>query len=253
VAAATGAYRPLHVQVRQVQLDIAEREIESRDLSTDLSRLRGEGPAVSARRTQIEERLDRIKEEIEALRRQIPDNWEADHKAFVALQTAEKAARAKYRRNVDDAYAPIKELLETIEGAGRLAGAKPAVEDLRGAIASATPDEAGERISEASRLVATAEGTGDIRKALSVARSAIKNRTSDAPEALRQIDEAIRLIEAELAWRQRASAELLVGLRRYDDAIRSTIGLRSLPRLPREQALDVAVCQSHHRDLSLGF
>ena len=253
VTAATGAYRPVHIQVRQVQLNIAKLEIESRDLSTDLSRLRGEGPAVTARRTRLEERLDRIKDEIEALRGQVPGNWESGHKAFVALQSEEKAARAKYRRNVDEAYAPIKELLATIEGTDRLAGAKPAVEDLRGAIASATPDEAGERISEASRLVATAEGTGDIRKALSAARSAIKNRTPDAQEALRQIDEAIRLIEAELAWRQRASAELLGGLRRYDDAIRSTIGLRSLPRLPREQALDVAACQSHHRDLSLGF
>jgi len=39
----------------------------------------------------------------------------------------------------------------------------------------------------------------------------------------------------------------------YDAAISGTIGLRQQPRLPREQALFIANCNSKHRDISLNF
>ena len=48
--------------------------------------------------------------------------------------------------------------------------------------------------------------------------------------------------------------QALPALRPYDtttDAIHTNIGLRRLPRFPREQALAVASCNASHRDVSL--
>jgi hypothetical protein len=56
-----------------------------------------------------------------------------------------------------------------------------------------------------------------------------------------------------VAWRLRAQEELLPDLREYKAAISGTIGLRQQPKLPREQALFVASCNSKHRDISLNF
>ena len=58
---------------------------------------------------------------------------------------------------------------------------------------------------------------------------------------------------AELAWRQKATGELLTGLETYEAAIRDTIGLRQQPRMPREQALELVGCTAEHRDISLHF
>ena len=71
-----------------------------------------------------------------------------------------------------------------------------------------------------------------------------------AAEALKKAQD---LLSGEVAWREKAGAELLPKLEAYDAAISDTIGLRGQPVLPREQALYVASCSSHHRDVSLSF
>jgi len=57
----------------------------------------------------------------------------------------------------------------------------------------------------------------------------------------------------EVAWRKRAAKELLPGLIAYDNKIKNSIGLRQQERLTSEQAVEIAVCQSFHRDISLSF
>jgi hypothetical protein len=50
-----------------------------------------------------------------------------------------------------------------------------------------------------------------------------------------------------------AKAVLLPEVEAYEPAIRDIIGLRMQDRMPRGMALDVAVCKSHHKDISLYF
>ena len=60
-------------------------------------------------------------------------------------------------------------------------------------------------------------------------------------------------MERELEWRTRAARDLDSGLAAYEDALRDTIGIRQLERLPTSMAKEVAACLSHHRDISLSF
>ncbi|RME94695.1 MAG: hypothetical protein D6773_19305, partial [Alphaproteobacteria bacterium] len=63
----------------------------------------------------------------------------------------------------------------------------------------------------------------------------------------------LKIYAREVAWREKAAATLLPGLKVYDMAIRDTIGLRQLPRIPEHLAVEIAECTSHHRDISLNF
>jgi hypothetical protein len=67
---------------------------------------------------------------------------------------------------------------------------------------------------------------------------------------MRQAHEAFA---AEIKWRKRAKTELSTNLKSYETALAKTIGLRLQERLTEEQALGVASCMSHHKDLSLAF
>ncbi|MEM9357652.1 MAG: C4-dicarboxylate ABC transporter permease, partial [Pseudomonadota bacterium] len=113
------------------------------------------------------------------------------------------------------------------------------------------------KAAEEIQLVRTAlrkvEGANDIRSAIGKARRELRRKTIDTNKARAAYDDAVQKFDAQLVWRKRAQSELLPGLTKYDEAIRNTIGLRQQPRLPREQALYVAACNSGHRDISLSF
>ena len=103
------------------------------------------------------------------------------------------------------------------------------------------------------RAVGKVAAANPIRSRLSRARRALRGRNANPEKALQELGRALEAFTTEVAWRTRAKRELLAGLGTYDKAIRSTIGLRLQEKLPKDVAIDVAVCQSVHRDISLNF
>ena len=108
-------------------------------------------------------------------------------------------------------------------------------------------------LSELGKEFTKLEGTSDIRSLVSNARSALRGKKPDKEAAVKLLDNAIAAVDAQLVWRNRASQELAPGISAYEAAIRDTIGARLQPNMTRQQALAVAACESHHRDISLGF
>jgi hypothetical protein len=114
-------------------------------------------------------------------------------------------------------------------------------------------DTADARFKEVESMFGGIDGGREIRGLLADARKEIDDRSPDPERAMEYIVEAQELFASEVEWRTRAKTELLPGIEAYDAAINDTIGLRQQPRLPRAQALEVAECSSHHRDISLNF
>ena len=56
-----------------------------------------------------------------------------------------------------------------------------------------------------------------------------------------------------MQWRTEADNSLAAPVAEYEEAIRSTIGIRQQSRLSKDQALYVAACDADHRDISLNF
>ncbi|SES14682.1 TRAP transporter, DctM subunit [Tranquillimonas rosea] len=247
VAAAAPEYRPQHTMVRDLQSEVRGLSERIEELETRIRRGFGDTEAQEAT-------LEQLQSEREAIQSQIPEGWDDVHAEFATLTDEERRARLTYRRTVDDAYEPVPRLQAIIADADALAALEDEVAGLQDADLEAMDGEtADQRFGEVESRVGEVAGADDIRGLLADARRDIDDREPDPAAARESVDEAVQLLRSEVEWRNRAADELAPALAEYERAIRTTIGLRSLPRLPREQALEIAACKSDHRDISLNF
>ncbi len=251
VDAAKPAYRPLHSEAREIQSRIARDKAEKRELEILLRQVTGEDAA--GRKEAIASKIALLDTDIKRLEESIPAQWPETQKKFADLLKAEKSARLKYRRNVDNAYEPVQEVVRIVGATDALLALKPTIEGLREVISSQTPEEAAPQIAAVLPQVGAVPGARSIRSQVSRVRRALTGRTPDKEKAFAELDKAIEMLNEEAAWRERAAASALPGLRTYERAIFDTIGLRKQPKLPPDQAVEVAGCMAHHRDISLHF
>lgn len=246
-------YRPVHRLVRGLERDARRIDREIEELEIIVRRSGPNGVYSETRGERARERIADLEAERDALLAQIPGNWDDVHDAFIGFGQAEQTARRDYRRAVDDAYAPVAEVVAIVGSTDVLAALEADIRALSDLLQTSTPEAFVEGIEPVRQALGDVEGGSDIRSEVNAARRAMRARTPD-PEAAREaIAAAIALFETEIEWRQRAQTDLLPALATYDEAIRDTIGLRGQPRLPREQALFIASCNSSHRDISLNF
>ena len=240
------AYRPQHTFVRDIQAQARRLETEVEDLQTRVTRGFDDTEALQAQ-------LDRLSEEREALLAEIPEGWSEVQSTYGSITSNDRRVRGMYRRTVDQAYEPLQELAAIIASAEALAGIQAPIDALAADAAGMDGETADERFKDVERMLGEVSGGNEIRGLLSDARREIDDRSPDVDRALEYVAEAQSLIAAEVAWRTRAQTNLLPGLQEYNSAISGTIGLRKQPRLPKEQALYIASCNSQHRDISLNF
>ncbi|MCP5152315.1 MAG: TRAP transporter large permease subunit [Ectothiorhodospiraceae bacterium] len=253
VEKADPGYRPLHQEVRALQRQIAKQEAAIKREEADIGRLQRLEEPDAARISELQADVERLRAAIETERASIPEQWEAEHAAFRKLQKAEDAARKAYRTNVDQAYAPVVEVLAVIDDTDALAALEPLLRELRGQVEADAPEINVERLGEASSTISAVEGTSDIRREVSQARRALRAKTPEPAKAVEHMDTAIAKLTVELEWRRRAVEKLGPGLHAYRSAIADSIGLRQQRTLPRDRALEVADCSAAHRDVSLHF
>ena len=252
VESQTAAYRPLHTEVRSIQWRITAIETETKEL-TRQANLRGDTEKDIAERQEMEERIAIIAAEREEQLAKIPARWSDEHENFRVLQKAESKALKAYRRNVDDAYGPIRELVTTIEGVDGLAALDAELMALTQQVTSGDPAESVVRLAAAAKAVGAIPGAKKIRSNLSGARRALRSKTPNREKSLKKLGQALKIYREELAWRQRAKVELLTGLVAYEMTIRNTIGIRQQSNMPQEMAIEMASCTAEHRDISLHF
>ena len=245
-------YRSLHHQVRRLQAELRDLEERRREMEKYHTRLtRGAGSDAELRET--EARIAALDAEHAALAGTLPGEWEALRAGYVERLEAEKRARLAYRRNVDAAYEGVMELRAEIAAAEALAALGPRIEGLAAVVASGEPEVAMQAIKETEAALGEVAGAGEIRQRLSKARRALKGEDPDREKAAALLAEVLRGHADAVAWRHAADRHLGDALRRYDESLRSTIGLRMQPRLSPEEAETVAACQAGHRDVSLQF
>jgi chromosome segregation ATPase len=193
----------LHVEVRALERDMRRYREHIKDLTTQLQRNR---QLTEPERQELRETIDRETAAIKELEAKIPANWDADHKAFVELQKAETNARRQYRRTVDQAYEPVKELRAIVAGADALQALRANIEGLESVIGAEDNEAAGEKIREVSRAVGDVEGTRAITRHLNRARRALRGRSPDPNEAREELAKALAEHDSDIAWRSRAAA-----------------------------------------------
>ena len=244
-------YRPVHTEVRRIQADIRIIEEEIADLNTRRDRVRGEN--VDDRKAALSEQIEALEEQISALEQTIPESWEAENERFGELQTAETQARNNYRRAADDGYDAARETVEILSATSALRDLGTAIPDMRAQMSTSNPADLVDPLEALADQFGEIAGAGDIKSAVSKARSAMRKSTPDLEAATEAIDTALEEYEEQMQWREPAEAALLEDLGAYEAVMKDTIGIRQQDSLSREQALSVASCSSHHRDISLSF
>ncbi|HKJ62880.1 MAG TPA: TRAP transporter large permease subunit [Hyphomicrobiales bacterium] len=241
-------YRPLHVEVRNIQQEMTDHEAE-------ISAVQSELRTVSDINVEngLKSRIEALKSRIKELKSSIPENWEQAHKDFTALLQSENRARIAYRRNVDNAYEPVKEMLTVLRATEALAGMRPDITALREFISKNPMPAAVEQASVVLDKLRGIEGTRSIQSELSKVRRALRGHSPNKEDALGALDKTLEVYDEEVRWKQAAASNVLPKLAEYEAAIRPTIGLRQQHRLPDDLAADVAGCLSEHRDLTLYF
>ncbi|MFN0264712.1 TRAP transporter large permease subunit [Tepidamorphus sp. 3E244] len=250
---ATYEYKPLHRQVRGIERDVRRLDARIEDLELVVVRSGPTGIYSAEQGENAKERIADLTAQKEELEAGIPPEWDEAAKQFKTLQQADQRARLAYRRTTDQAYEPVVEVLQVIRAGDALKALRNDIEALQEALDKDTAEEFVEKVSAVRSMVGDVPGAGDVRDPINEARKAMRSSTPDKETARTELANAMQALEREIAWREQASTELLPQLEVYNAAIRDTIGLRGLDRLPREQALYVAGCSSHHRDVSLSF
>lgn len=245
------AYRPVHTIVRDIELSIRDVQEVIDETQVRVNRLRGDDN--QALKEQLQGNIDRLKVRQDELTASIPDNWEEANKTFVDLQKAEAGFRQQYRRSADKGYESIRELQQVLASSDAMLEQQGVLESMKQKILDSEPADMVDPLKELSSEFGDIEGASDIKKAVSKARSALKNKKPNKDKAIASMDKAIEDYQEQLVWRDAALKALGSELDEYEGVIAQTIGIRQQDRMTREQALFVAACSSHHRDISLNF
>jgi tripartite ATP-independent transporter DctM subunit len=245
VEAAAGEYRPHLEQVREIEKLMRLAQAEADELSTAASRADDE-----AERDRLAREASARQAEADRLAAQIPAEWEEVHTAFAALTGAEDKARNLYRRAADDAYEGPAATYAVLEANEAFAALEAELTAIRTVFETGEGEAAIDEVKALEDLISDVEGSDDVKSPLSKARRALDKGNRE--EALALYQEALDEYAAQAGWRADAAA-LLPGLAAYLDAVRPTLGIRQQEKFTRAQALAMASCTAHHRDVSLNF
>jgi hypothetical protein len=201
----------------------------------------------------LEASIERVQQELDQARADIPEEWDAKRKQYLELAKVEKIARGKYRRNADEAYEPLKNLRSLLTDPDSLIGLDSVYEGLEQAIRDGAPEETMALIKQRESQLSEVEGVSHIKSPLSKARRALKGDSIDRNKAVALLQESKSLLATEIEWRTEAKEKLLPGLNTYNNLILDNIGLRQQIKLPKHRATAVASCLSNHKDISSHF
>ncbi|WP_025771050.1 TRAP transporter large permease [Thioalkalivibrio sp. HK1] len=249
VEAEEEGYRELLGVVRRIEKRIRTLESDGKEIASRIERLPGDAPS---QRESLQKRLDETNEEIESLRREIPEQWDGVQKSFRELMKAQTQARNGYRRLADQAYGDVAQTLEILDAGPRFLALEGDLDGIRGIIENDPIEDAVAALRGLEKDFGEIAGGRDIKNALAKARRAL-DRKQDRQSALEEYGAAIASFTEQKAWRSDVTEATFEGIRGWHDAIRGTLGTRSQERLNREQALFLASCTAHHRDLTLHF
>jgi hypothetical protein len=248
----TPGYEPLHREVRRLESDARDVDEEVDEIRTGIFQLKRDGDTQGIR--DAEQKIEDLLAHQAELLTRIPAEWKDLRKQFVGLTSTERKARQTYRRTVDDAYGPVRDIRAILADTSALEAIGDKYAGLQDLVRTASPEDA----SAAIRAFITDNLSGlaqvnDIRSPLSKARRALSPRRLNRDTANAEIAKSIVAYTSELEWRKRAETALFADLTVYDQAIQTSIGLRLQDRLPKEITSDIASCLAIHRDISLNF
>ena len=246
----TKDYRDLHFDVRKIQKKI--RKIDEKIKKTK-SEIRNLGDDNLADKNKLELKIENYELEIKELENKIPEAWTTRNGEFEILHKAKNTRTKRYRKNVDEAYETLDQIMMFINDNEKLKELSPEIKELKYNIDNKNYENSISVIDNLFEKLGEISGTEEFANKLDDLISVIDNDEIDQQKLIEASSETFDLFNLEVSWRDDANKNLLPELIKYNDVIKHNIGLRLQSRLTKEQAKFVARCNSVHRDISLNF
>ncbi|MCC3304734.1 TRAP transporter large permease subunit [Sneathiella sp. HT1-7] len=246
-----GAFKPIQQVVRGIEAEIADVDLEIKDLKVDIGRMYSEDLADAKKK--LEDQVAVLETKRAKLAAEIPSDWKETYDSFHKLLKAETLLRSKYNRAAGEAYKPVAELIAILQSNSGYFDLKADLDQIKDDFAGEDPAALIASIEDLSSRVSEVEGASDVSSGLSKVRRSLKANTPDFEKATEEMDKVLAKYEEQVGWRNQAGTNLLPTLEKYELVIRDTVGLREQRKLDKDQAIFVAACQSGHRDVSHYF
>ena len=243
-------YRDLHFSVRKKQKKIRKLDNKIQKLKSEIRNL--DKDDVSGK-NKLELKIENYKLEIDELNNEIPESWKSQNKEFETLHKAKNTRTKRYRKNVDEAYDNLDQIVMFINDHEKLKNLSSEIKDLKYSINNKDYENSISIIDNLFEKLSEISGTEEFGNKLDDLITVIDNEEIDEQKLLSTSNETFSLFDQEVSWREDANKNLLPELMKYNEVIKNNIGLRRQSKLTKEQAKFVARCNSVHRDVSLNF
>ena len=203
------------------------------------------------------EKLEKLKLgmelEISELKEKIPSEWEPTYKNFSKIVKEEVKLRQTYRRNGDQSFETISELLLIFEDSEKISELNRKFKIILEETTSEEKDKSIKILKDFSKEVSVVNGAGKFKSSISKIVREMKKKTPKADKIAKNIENASKEINQLDQWVAEAKISLEVPLIEFRESISGNIGARSLEKFNRETALYIAACDAGHQDMSLSF
>ena len=243
-------YKDLHFDVRKIQKKVRKIDQKIKKLKSEIRNLDEDN--LSAK-NKLELKIENYELEIKELQNKIPESWKTKNGEFEILHKAKNTRTKRYRKNVDEAYETLDQIVLFINDNKKLKKLSPEIKELKYTIDNKNFEKSISIIDNLFEKLGEISGTEEFANKLDDLISVIDNDEVDEQKLIETSLETFDLFNAEVTWRADANTNLLPELIKYNDVIKHNIGLRLQTRLTKEQAKFVARCNSVHRDISLNF
>ena len=243
-------YRDLHFIVRKKQKKIRKIDNKIEKLKSEIRRL--EKDKVD-QKNKIELKIEDYQLEIDEIKKQIPENWTSKNKEFEIIQKAKNTQTKRYKKNVDQAYDNLDQIVMFINDHDKLNDLSSEINNLKRNIDNADYENSISIIDSLFEKLGEISGSEEIANKLDDLYSLVDSEEKDLSKISDASYEVNMLFKKEVSWRKDASKNLMPEIAKYNSIIKNNIGLRLQSKLTKEQAKFVARCNSIHRDISLNF
>ena len=243
-------YKDLHFKVRKKEKKIRKLNKRIEKLKSEIRNLNSEE---AADKNKLELKIENYQLEIDELSKGIPEVWKSKNEEFKIIQKAKNTRTKRYRKNVDEAYDNLDQIVMFIQDHEKLNELSPKIDELKYVINNKDYENAIPIIDNLFEKLGEISGTEEFANKLDDLISILDSDDVNEKELLTASSDTFSLFNMENSWREDANKNLLPELMKYNEVIKHNIGLRRQSKLTKEQAKFVARCNSVHRDVSLNF
>jgi len=219
----TKDYRDLHFSVRKIEKKIRKIDEKIKKTKAEIRNLDDDN---LSDKNKLELKIENYELEIKELQNKVPETWKAKNGDFEILLKAKNTRTKRYRKNVDEAYEALDQIVIFINDNEKLKELSPEIKELKYTIDNKNYENAISVIDVLFEKLGEISGTEEFANKLDDLISVIDNDEVDEQKLTEISSETFRLFNLEVSWRNEANKNLLPELINYNDVIKHNIGLR---------------------------